>query len=93
MGQPQPGMSASKNSWITYYLVQHDCVLSFLYTLEHFAHIVSQILGSEKNLGKLLEKEIGKVKSNLNFGAWFLEIICTVTSLKTATSFTKMQCC
>uniref|UniRef100_A0A8B9QUS5 histone acetyltransferase n=1 Tax=Anas platyrhynchos TaxID=8839 RepID=A0A8B9QUS5_ANAPL len=25
MGQPQPGMSASKNSWITYYLVQCDC--------------------------------------------------------------------
>jgi len=29
MGQPQPGMSASKNSWVTDCLVQGNCVLSF----------------------------------------------------------------
>uniref|UniRef100_A0A8C4P4X3 histone acetyltransferase n=1 Tax=Dromaius novaehollandiae TaxID=8790 RepID=A0A8C4P4X3_DRONO len=29
MGQPQPGMSASKKGWVTYYLMQGNCVLSF----------------------------------------------------------------
>lgn len=29
MGQPQPGMSASKNSWVTDYLVQGNPVLSW----------------------------------------------------------------
>lgn len=45
MGQPQPGMSASKNSWVSYCLVRVKNIVFFWCAGEHFDSVVSLVPG------------------------------------------------